>query len=289
MKTNIFGAGFILGKYAETYPEEVEIIPRNTIVAPAPGNILYGISTVHNYHPTEGNPYIDIETNLLHFIKVLDNNINSEIVFNLISTWFVYGETEVPAKETSPCNPKGFYSITARAREQLLISLCETFHLKYRIMRLGNIIGIGDKKISKKKNALQFMVRELAQGRQVDLYKNGAVRDYMDVRDCVQAIHLILEKGELNQIYNVANGTGYNVRDLVEAAWQESEYRGKINDVEVPEFHKTVQCSRILLDVRKLKSLGYIQQYNVNQSVRELVHHYQREQLDENGQNPQPS
>lgn len=274
-KVSIFGKGFVLGKYADTYLDEVEIVPRDEITAPTK-NILYGISTVHNYHPKEGRPFLDIETNLIHFMKVLDENINEEVVFNLISTWFVYGNTELPAKEISSCHPKGFYSVTALCREQLLASYCETFHLKFRILRLGNVIGVGDKKISRQKNALQFMVRELAQGRDVNyLYKVGAIRDFIDVRDCVEAIHLVLEKGELNQIYNIANGKGLNINDLVYEAQIESGYKSKITEIEVPDFHMAVQTSKMYMDTKKLNSLGYVQRHDIKQSVRELVHYYE--------------
>lgn len=277
-KTSVFGAGgFILGEFCKTYPNEVEIIPRDGVFAPTK-DILYGISTIHNYHPKDGNPFIDIETNLLHFMKVLKSNVSEEIVFNLISTWFVYGNTELPVKEESICNPTGFYSITARAREQLLISFAETFNIKYRILRLGNVIGIGDKKISRRKNAVQHIIKEVAQGRDVDyLYKNGAIRDYIDVRDCVNAIKLVLENGDMKQIYNVANGNGLNVNELVSVAWRESGYKSKITEIPVPYFHKTVQTPKMWMDIKKIKSLGYVQRHDIKQSVRELVHFYQDE------------
>lgn len=277
-KVSLFGGtGFVGSNYMNAFPIETVVMDRGACF-PVTNNILYMISTVHNYHPKEGNPRLDIETNLMHFINVLDCSASPEMVFNLISTWFVYGNTELPAKETSPCNPKGFYSITARTREQLLISYCETFGFKYRILRLGNVIGVGDKKISRKKNALQFMVKELAQGRDVDyLYKNGAIRDFIDVRDCVQAIHLVLEKGEVNEIYNIANGRGVNINDLVYLAWAESGYKSKITEIDVPQFHKVSQTPKMWMDTRKLDGLGYIQQYDINQTVKGLVHHYANE------------
>lgn len=273
-KISIFGAGFVLGKYADMYPIETEIVPRDEIYSYG-GDILYGISTVHNYHPKDGNPYIDINTNLMHFMKVLEANINPEVTFNLISTWFVYGDAIFPAKETSYCNPKGFYSITARTREQLLISYCETFGLKYRILRLGNVIGAGDTKASPRKNALQWMISELVKGNEVRVYKGGSVRDYIDVRDCARAIHLVLEKGETNQIYNIANGQGLNVKDLLECAWQANGYRGKIGEQEIPAFHRQVQTPAIYLDNSKIKKLGYVQQHEIKNTVKELVYHYQ--------------
>ena len=278
MTTNIFGAGFVLGKYAEMFPANV--VPRNEIIAPVADQILYGISTIHNYHPKEGNPFIDIETNLLHFMRVLDANINQDTVFNLVSSWFVYGSNpQIPSKETSPCNPNGFYSITALAREQLLRSYCQTFGLKFRILRLGNVIGIGDKKASPKKNALQWMISELAKGNQVKVYKGGQVRDYIDVRDACRAINLVLEKGELNEVYNISNGQGLNIRELLEVAWRENGYVGSIGEQEVPEFHKTVQTSAIYLDNTKIKKLGYVQQHDIKNTIKELVRYYQYNEI----------
>lgn len=283
-KISLFGYGFIGKKYWLDHSEKTIAMYRDGIESETP-EILYTISTIHNYHAKEGRPLLDIETNLIHFMRVLSTNkekFSEDLVFNLISTWFVYGKTKCPAKEDSPCSPTGFYSITARAREQLLISYCETFGLKYRIMRLGNVIGVGDEKISKQKNALQYMIRELAQNREINLYKHGAIRDYIDVRDVSQAIDLVLEKGEANQIFNIANGKGYNVGSLVEIAWQESGYSGKINEIPVPDFHKIVQVESMWMNIEKIRSLGYVQQHDIAQTVRGLVHYYQNE----NRQNP---
>lgn len=276
-KVSVFGgSGFVGGEFSKQYKDEVSVMSRDEVYADEDTDILYLISTVHNYHPKDGDPFIDIKTNLLHFMSILDSNINKGVVFNLVSTWFVYGKTpEIPAKETSPCNPTGFYSITSRCREQLLISYCETFGLKFRILRLGGVLGIGDQKVSAKKNALQWMVKELAQGRGVEIYKGGVVRDYIDVRDVAQAIHLVLEKGGLNEIYNISNGHGINIEPLIEVAYRESGYKGTVGVKEVPEFHKTVQIPQFYADNSKLRLLGYAQQHDIKNTIKELVHYYE--------------
>lgn len=276
---SLFGAGFIGSHYKKAYPDTV-VIGRD-FNSPETGNTLYMRGTVTNYNPKDGNAFIDIESNLIDFMKVLERVRYYPIspVFNLVSTWFVYGSKEIPAKETSYCEPNGFYSITALCREQLLKSYCETFGLKYRILRLGNVIGVGDNKISRKKNALQHIIRELAQGRDVDyLYKGGAIRDYIDVRDCVDAIHLALEKGSLNEVYNIANGQGLNVNDLVDVAHRESGFKSKIFEIPVPDFHKVVQMPKMYMNIDKIKKLGYVQKHDIKQTVKELVHHYANEE-----------
>ena len=273
MKISLFGHGFVGREFAKQFPDTV-VVDRDASYAPT-DNILYGISTIHNYHPKDGDLFIDVDTNLTHFLEVLSANQDRDITFNLISSWFVYGKAYLPAREDAYCNPTGFYSITARAREQLLISFAETFGLKYRILRLGNVIGVGDKKASPRKNAVQWMIKELAQGREIKVYKGGAIRDFIDVRDCARAIHLVLEKGELNAIYNISNGQGLNVADLMETANREAQFRGKIGEIEVPDFHRTVQSPKMYLDVSKLKKLGYVQEHDIKTSIRELVHHYE--------------
>lgn len=277
---SLFGAGFIGSRYIHSYPGSF-VIGRDNTNSRSP-NILYMISTVHNYHPKDGDTQLDIQTNLVKFMAVLKEahlQWGDRLVFNLVSTWFVYSPKQIPAREDSYCEPNGFYSITALCREQLLKSYCETFGLKYRILRLGNVIGVGDKKISRRKNALQHIIRELAQGRDVDyLYKGGAIRDYIDVRDCVDAIHLVLEKGNLNEIYNIANGQGLNVNDLVNVAHRESDFKSKIYEIEVPDFHKTVQMPKMYMNIDKIKKLGYVQKHDIKQTVKELVHYYANEE-----------
>ena len=152
-KVSVFGGtGFIGSAYVAADPE-CEVILRDS-TSPTSETVLYFISTVDNYNVFT-DPTLDVRTNLLHLTQTLQNCKDSVKEFVFISSWFVYGNTTLPATETSVCNPKGFYSITKYAAEMLVESFCKTFNIAYKIIRLGNVIGSGDTKISKKKNALQ--------------------------------------------------------------------------------------------------------------------------------------
>ena len=59
---NLLGAGFVGRRYAQLYPCVVNDRDDLTVKS---AQVLYMISTVHNYHVTT-NPYIDIETILPH-------------------------------------------------------------------------------------------------------------------------------------------------------------------------------------------------------------------------------
>ena len=276
MKIQVFGgSGFVGSEFTRQNPGC--IVNARDDYSVKEKNILYMISTVTNYH-VKTNPYIDIDTNLTTLMKVLEQIKNNMLqaedgyVLNFISSWFVYGETEMPAHEESNCYPNGFYSITKRCAEQLLISYCETFDIKYRILRLANVAGSGDKKASPQKNALQHMINELKAGRDVNVYDGGNLyRDYIHVNDAARAIKLIMEKGEVNTTYNVGNGQPLLFKDMIEYAKELIGGQGKLVPIEIPDFHRTVQVRSMWMLSDKLKSLGYAPNYDMKAIIEDMV------------------
>jgi nucleoside-diphosphate-sugar epimerase len=271
---SIFGSsGFIGSKFSEKFKSSAILIERNASSAKS-DDVLYFISTVHNYNIFD-DPYIDINTNLTKLIEVLEDYRKSgrSGIFNFISSWFVYGKTnELPAKETSTCNPTGFYSITKYTAEKLLISYCETFDIKYRILRLTNILGKSDNKISKKKNALQFMLNSLKNNEDINLYDDGnAIRDYMSVEDCCRAINLIIEKSNVDEIYNISNQNPVKIKDIIFYAKNKINSNSKINFIETPKFHKIVQVENMFLDNSKLLSYGYTPKKTIYEVIDQLL------------------
>jgi len=266
---NVLGKGFVGGRYAELTPNVI-VNERNDYEVKA-DEVLYFISTIDNYN-VHTNPYLDIETNLITLIKTLESCKGKNVTFNFISSWFVYGDVPLPAKETAHCDPKGFYSITKRAAEQLLVSYCETFGLNYRIIRLPNVLGETDKKVSKKKNALQYMLRQVQNNETLSLYDGGyAVRDYLYVDDVVRAINLILQKGNLNEIYNIASGESVSVRKCIDYAIEKSGSTSKIEVIEPAKFHKVVQTVNMEIDNTKIKELGFLPNYTIYDIIDRLL------------------
>lgn len=262
------GSGFIGSRYCELTPDVI-INSRDDYTVKS-NEVVYFISTIDNYNIFD-NPYIDIETNLTVLIKTLETCKNKNVTFNFISSWFVYGDVQLPAKEDYNCDPKGFYSITKRTAEQLLISYCETFNIKYRILRLANVLGENDKKVSKKKNALQYLVNKLKENGPIELYDNGDVyRDYIYVDDVVDAINLIIKKGSANEIYNIGNGIPIYLKDIILYAKNEINSTSDIKGIDAVEFHKKVQTKNMVLDITKIKNIGYQQKYSIYDIIKIL-------------------
>jgi UDP-glucose 4-epimerase len=280
-KLSVFGAGgFVGSRFCEMFPDTTIPISKKSIFSESP-ELLWLISTIDNYN-VFFNPRLDISTNLDLFIKALDIHrrlYGKSSVINLVSTWFVLGNPEhLPALETDQCNPLGFYGITARTREQLLISYCQTYDLTFRIMRLANVLGVGDKKISCRKNALQFFVREIVNNRPVHLYwPDHTIRDYIHVDDVCNGIDLVLSSDVTkNQIYNIGNTIPIRFGDCVEYVVNKTG-NGCVDHIEQSDFHKVVQTNLVYLDNGKIKHLGYKQIKTIWQMLDELIEYYERE------------
>ena len=273
---SIYGStGFIGARYLEMFNVGSLPIDRESRI-PKSNTVLYFISTTHNYNVFE-NPHLDIDTNLKVLIDTLEackeysSASGESITFNFISSWFVYGETSLPAKEESHCSPKGFYSITKKCAEDLIVSYCQTFNMNFRILRLSNVYGKNDLGASKKKNALQYMISRLKDNLPIDLYHGGCFyRDYMHVTDTCRAIGLILENSNLNEIYNVGSGRGVLMKDIIDKCVQLTGSKSKITSIDSPEFHKIVQVKNMYMDNSKIKKLGFSQKIGLDEGLKEL-------------------
>ena len=283
-KISVFGgSGFIGSRFCGMHSDSVIKIPRDSY-QPQSSELLYFISTIDNYN-IHNNLHIDIDTNLSVLMSVLDkvDRQDPNLVINFVSSWFVYGKnTTMPFHEhDSHCNPTGFYSITKRCAEQMLISFCETFDIKYRIYRLANVLGEGDKKISRKKNALQYLLKQVVEGEELLLYNGGtAVRDYIYVDDVCNAIRHCIDHAPVNEIINIGNGKPYVLIDIINKAISETKSTSKITNISPPHFHKVVQVEHSFLDVSKLTSYGFESQYNIDDIVTKLIGFYKNKKHD---------
>lgn len=271
-KISLFGGHGYIGSEFYRQCEKESVLQDKFDYVPKTSNAINFISTVHNYNVYD-KPYLDIDTNLTTLLTILENGRkrygkNFEITH--ISSWFVYGsQASFPVKETAPCKPKGFYSITKLASEQLLASYCETYDLKYRILRLPNVIGKDDAGAGRKKNALQYMIDTLCADGTVQLYDAPIYRDYMDVRDVARAIKLSLSSAS-GEIINLGSGNTHKVWDLVHFA-KSIAGRGKIEYIEVPDFHKKVQTDKMWLDNTKITNLGFRPFFIVQDTITDMI------------------
>lgn len=253
---SVFGStGYIGNTFCELFPDRIVRIPREDRNFDSK-EVLYFISTTTNQNIFK-DLHVDIDTNLSLFVDILSNCKDKDVIFNFISSGFVYGNNVLDYKEWYNCDPTGFYSITKRTAEQLLISYCKTFGIKYRILRIGNVYGL-DKTITPGKNVLGYMISLLKKNEPINLFDGGDyLKDYMSVNDVCKAIDLVIEKGEVNEIYNIASGTSQSFRSIITTARDILGSKSELIDVTMPENQKHIQVTNMTLNTEKLQNLGF--------------------------------
>lgn len=266
------GTGFIGKTFNQLYSDQSILVPRESRESPT-NNILYFISTTTNQNIFK-DLHIDIDTNLSLLMDVLEQCKGKDITFNFVSSCFVYGNDVLDAKESDCCNPTGFYSITKRCAEQLLISFCKTFDIKYRIFRIGNVYGL-DPTVTPGKNVLGYMITLLKQNQDIKLYDGGNyLKDYIFVEDVCKAINLLINNGKTNEIYNIASGKSQMFKDVILKAKEILSSNSELISIEIPEDQKYLQIKNMTLNIDKLKKFEYINNMDFDKGLIEMCKIY---------------
>lgn len=194
-----------------------------------------------------GKYYRNNVANGLNLLEAMVNNGVKYIVFS--STAAVYGEPEeIPITEEHPTNPENTYGESKLFFEKMLKRYDEIHGLKYVSLRYFNAAGadlsgqIGE--AHDPETHLIPIVLQKALGIRDKLYifgddyptKDGTcIRDYIHVEDLADAHILAVEalvKGMESRVYNLGNGEGYSVKEVIEVA---EEVVGKEIDAEIAE------------------------------------------------------
>ena len=117
------------------------------------------------------------------------------------------------------------------------------------------------------------MIDLLKEDKEIHLYYGGEVlRDYLHVPDVCSAIKLIMERGEVNTIYNIGSGKPVKFFDIIMFARKYLKSKSKIVSIEAPEFYRKVQTKNFSLHVRKLKNLGFEEEISLQEGLKRLCH-----------------
>jgi len=228
------------------------------------------------------NPKIHFQQNIVATNNLLEHLRKTRNIFTLVfaSTSTVYGEpAKIPTPEDcAPLEPISIYGATKLASEALITAYAHTYNFKAVIYRLANIVGprsqhgvIRDfiQKLKKNPNELEI----LGDGTQT--------KSYLHIGDCIEAMLFGLEKStEQVEIYNVGSEDQINVKAIAQIIIEEMGFK----NVKL-KFTGGVNGGRgwkgdvknMLLDIGKLKALGWKPKYKSKQAVakatKELIVH----------------
>lgn len=207
-----------------------------------------------------------------HILKLINQKKYRKPVFLHFSTDEVYGDIE-SGKHTEedrlyPSNP---YSATKAAADMLIIAWGRSHKLPYVIVRPTNNYGIGqyvEKLIPK---SCKF----LTVGKKIDLHNNGTpVRTWLHASDTANAVIKIIEKGVVNEVFNISGNIELPNIDVVEKIIKHLKLSGDPKQYLDLNVVRPGQDVRYSIDDTKLKSLGWKPVADFNKELAKIVKYY---------------
>jgi dTDP-glucose 4,6-dehydratase len=131
-----------------------------------------------------------------------------------IGTDEVYGSVETgSSKETDPLEPRSPYSASKAGSDLIALSYHSTYGLPVTVTRCTN--NFGPYQFPEK--AIPLFTTNLIDGRNIPLYGDGLnERDWLYVDDHCAGVALVLEKGDVGEVYNIGAGNETPNRVLVD-------------------------------------------------------------------------
>jgi UDP-glucose 4-epimerase len=192
-----------------------------------------------------------------------------KVVFASTST--VYGDADVfPTHESyGPLKPISIYGASKLASEALISSYAYLYNFAATILRFANIIGL-----KSQHGVIPDFINKLRKNeKELEILGDGTQRkSYLYIDDCVDAILTACEKGGSQvEIFNVGSEDWVAVERIAEIIVEETGLKnvkfritGGVNGGRGWKG----DVKKMLLDVSKLKSLGWKPKYNSEQAVR---------------------
>lgn len=231
-------------------------------------NSLVGVSMKEPLEYYDNNVY-----GMIVLLEVMKNHSVKHIVFS--STAATYGEPEVvPITENSKTIPTNAYGESKLLVEKILRWCDHAYGIKYTTLRYFNAAGahisgkIGED--HSPETHLIPIILDVALGNREKIMMFGddydtkdgtCVRDYIHVSDLASAHSLALKRlmnGGDSAIYNLGNGTGFTVKEMVEIA---RKVTGHTIPAEVAERRAGDPAVLIASSKKAMEELGWKPKY----------------------------
>ena len=178
------------------------------------------------------DPGTYFQNNLSNSLQLIELVVQAGIKrFVLSSTAAVYQSSEEPLNEDSPLGPTNVYGQTKLMIEQALDWYRQIHGLHYAALRYFNAAGGFPQRgeAHQPESHLIPLTLQVPLGQREEIFIYGTdyptpdgtcIRDYIHITDLISAHLLALDAlGERDKlVYNLGNGAGYSVREVIETA-----------------------------------------------------------------------
>ncbi len=202
--------------------KDVRFIRDSILNERAVDEALAGADTVFHLAASVGNkrsidrPLLDAEINVLGTLKVLEACRKQGVRKIVVSSSAgIYGELkQLPIEESHPIDPDSPYGASKLCAEKMCLSYAKLYDLEAVALRYFNVYGV-NQRFDEYGNVIPIFVFRMIDGMPITIFGDGEqTRDFVNVRDVVQANLKAGASRGVSGAFNIASGTKVTINEL---------------------------------------------------------------------------
>ena len=198
------------------------------------------------------NPVECFDVNVNGTQNMLEIAKKTKTKFFYISTHHVYGKpSSLPVKETCSQNPASIYSTSKAAAELVSSSYSSSFGMDVSLLRIFSVYGPN----SPNHLVTTRLISQLLKGNKFRVGNLFPKRDFIYVKDIVNAIEKILKKSHGSNVYNIGTGKSYSILKICKILQKISNKKMKIESIK--SLSRKSDVPDIFADNSKIRKLGW--------------------------------
>ncbi len=219
---------------------------------------------------------MNIYLNLLESIKKLKKpprllSVGSSEQYGILSKRFL------PVTENFELTPNSPYAVARVSQEMMSKLYVKAFGCDIIMTRSFNHVGPGQRPsfaIPSFITQLVIEARKKATKCNLRAGNINVIRDYIDVRDVVNAYYLLFEKGISSEVYNVCSGSGISLREIIAKI---SKYLNVKTEITIDNSLLRPEDNPIIIGSpsKIISGVGWRPEIDIDQSLRDSIKYYE--------------
>ena len=245
-------------------------------------DVLFNLAGQTSHMDSMENPETDLAINCTAQLSILDTcrRFNPDVRIVFASTRQIYGRPEsLPVREDHPLNPVDVNGIHKMAAEFYHRLYDQVYGLRTCVLRLTNTVGPRMRVRDARQTFVGLWVRQLLEGRPIDVWGGAQLRDFTFVDDVVEALLTVApcEVGH-GQVFNLGGDQVVSLGDLA-ARMVRIHGRGSCNVREFPAERKAIDIGDYYSDFGRIReTFGWQPRTSLDDALARTIEFY-RENL----------
>ncbi len=244
-------------------------------------DVLFNLAGQTSHLDAMNDPATDLEINCRAQLSILEacRRHNPGIMIVFASTRQIYGRPDrLPVDEQHPIRPVDVNGINKCAGEWYHTLYHQIHGIRTCVLRLTNTIGPRMRIKDARQTFLGVWIRQLLEGRPIEVWGGGQRRDFTYVDDCVRALLLAASTpAAAGRVFNLGGCDPVTLRDLARLMIAENG-GGRLRVRSFPAGRRKIDIGDYYADWTAIReTLGWKPRVDLREALRRTLAFYRRE------------